>query len=150
MPCKDTGDAAMTLSFWILPILLGWVSGLAADVPPSPPAEVEQLGPKEIDFSPLPTLKSGRYKLFVQCEAGAESYSEEYKVNDGITAEDVRGLAEASFKSAGWDVKEGDGLKLIIRGKNQHPVGKLTIRLEVPEGLKGISQDDKPTVRPVK
>ena len=144
----DTGDAVMPSSLWILPILLGWASGLAADAPPAPPPEVELSGPKEIDFSPLPTLKSGHYKIFVQCEADPESYSEVYKMDARGTAEDARGLAEASFKSAGWDVKEGTGLKLIILGKKQHPVDKLTVRLEVPEGLKGISQDDTPTVRP--
>ena len=138
----------MPSSFWILPVLLGWGSVFAADEPPAPPPEVQLSGPKEIDFSSLPTLSSGRYRLYVQCEAGTDSYSQVYKINAGITAEDVRGLALASFMSAGWNVKNADKLKLIVYGTKEHRAGKLTIRLEVPDGVKGISQDDTPTVRP--
>ena len=50
--------------------------------------------------------------------------------------------------SAGWNVKNADKLKLIVYGTKEHRAGKLTIRLEVPDGVKGISQDDTPTVRP--
>ena len=57
----------------------GWGSVFAADEPPAPPPEVQLSGPKEIDFSSLPTLSSGRYRLYVQCEAGTDSYSQVYK-----------------------------------------------------------------------
>ena len=71
----------MSSTLWLLPVLLGWGGVLASDEPSAPPPQLEQVGPKEIDFSPLPELKSGRYKIAVQCEAGVDRYSQVFDID---------------------------------------------------------------------
>ena len=78
----------MPSTLWFAPILLGGASVLfAADEPPAPTPQLEQLGPKEIDFSPLPELKSGRYKIAIQCEAGIDHYSQVFDIDGRISGQ---------------------------------------------------------------
>ena len=91
----------MSSTLWFLPILLGWGSVLASDEPPAPPTQVEEIGLKEIDFSPLPMLKSGRYKIAVQCEAGVDLYSQVFDIDARTTVLGVRDLVRSSFEAGG-------------------------------------------------
>jgi hypothetical protein len=133
-----------------LPVLLGWVSLVAADAPPFAPPEGEATGPKEIDFSPLPELKSGRYKIYIQCEAGSDRYAEVGDIDAQTGPTGVRDLFRASLDASGWEVKAVGDAKLVIQGTKKNGVGSVTIRLENPEALKGLSKDNTPTVRPAK
>ncbi len=139
----------MPSTLCLLPVLLGWGGVLAADEPPAPPPQVEEIGPKEIDFSPLLTLKSGRYKIAVQCEAGVDRYSQVFDIDARTTVLGVRDLVRSSFEAGGWDVKPVGDDKLIINGTKKNGVRKVAVQLD-PNGLKGLSKDDTPTVRPVK
>jgi hypothetical protein len=110
--------------------------------------EKDEVGPVEIDFSPLPEKAVGNnptdYELdvVIRCKDGSTFKTRVTVVRLGLTAETVRDLVKASLQLDGWTVREVEKKRLVVEGCKDSPVKTVQIT--------GISKDWLPTTKRIK
>ncbi len=114
---------------------------LAQDAQP----KEKQVGPREIDFTPMAKedIGSGRIELrLIAAAEDGEKFDQTYVVG-GLSRAQVRGLLSRQLKSVGWDGEEDGPDKVIVKGHKEKGATSLEITLS------GLPAGNKPTVKPV-
>ncbi len=125
----------------LIPLLLFCFFNFAEAIP-VPDTPKQEVGPVEIDFSPLAGSEDTKYKLHivVRTENGA-TYKESF-TTDGIEVAGMRNIVRASLESAsGWKLKAVGNDKIVIEGHNDSLVHTVDIRVE------GLLPNMAPTAR---
>lgn len=109
---------------------------------PRPKPKPKEVGPVEINFSPLPKEAPVDYrlKLSIDCENGTGLAQSTYKIGAGTDPCSVLTLVKASLPD-GFDTEVVGFNQLIIKGYKGNRVVKVDIKIE------GIPQNHTPTVR---
>jgi hypothetical protein len=117
-------------------LLCGWATS-----PQATPAPQKEVGPLEIDFSPLPAKGTDDYKLHVVIETeNGTRFKETYNIGAGTTATGIRDLIKASIP-AGWKVQSIGDARLLIEGYKDSQVSKCDLKAE------GVPATNAPVVR---
>src|SRR5215831_17848557 len=87
-------------------------------------ASQKEVGPLEIDFSPVLTEGTDDYKVHVMIETeGGTTFKATYNIAVGTTATGVRDLIKASMP-AGWKAKPVGDTRLRIEGYKDSQISK--------------------------
>jgi hypothetical protein len=122
----------------LLLVLAGTGLASAQDAKP----KEKQVGPREIDFTPLKKDCVGGEGIVLRFVVTAED-GEPYDVDmhlDGLSRAQAQGAISRSLKRGGWDVEDIPD-KIIVKGRK----GKAVTSLELT--LTGLPPTDKPIVR---
>lgn len=126
--------------FATLALVSGAMLTFAAPVP-RPKPKPKEVGPMQIDFSPLPGAAGQvdyRLKLTMEFENVKGTTEAKFKIGAGTDPDSIINLIQASLSTVDM---EQTSANLLIKGYRGHRVLRLEVQVE------GIPQKHKPTVR---